>query len=174
MLADVEPIEDDRGLSVRAIEFDRDAFALVFGGQLKDATVPADAGFGVLAAKRIKALALQIGVILEGRLDRPVMGQIDATPVSVAEGGRTGRNEISGLLKVSRVRTAVAKVLGWIIGIPKMEGPSKVEQEAFAAGARCRRGQSCGRAQRAGNLPGGVHRRIDGTEGVCASGNRGG
>src|SRR5208337_4333626 len=112
--------------------------------------------------------------ILEGQLDRPVMGQIDAAPISVAEGGGTGRHEIPGLLEVSRVRTTVPKVLRRIIGIPEVEGPSKVEQEAFAAGAGCGRGQGDGRAQWTGNLSGGVCNGIHGTDGVGCSDDGGG
>ena len=84
--ADVEAVEDDHGLAVGAVEFDGDALAGVGGGKFEDAAIPADAGGGVGAAQRIIALALERGIVLEGQLDGPIVGQIERLPVAVVEG----------------------------------------------------------------------------------------
>ena len=55
--ADVEAVEDDRGLAVGGVEFDGDALARVGGREFEDAAIPADAGGRVGAAQRIEALA---------------------------------------------------------------------------------------------------------------------
>ena len=81
MLSDVEAVEHDRRLAICAIKLDRHPLARILSGDLEDAPIPADAVFGILAAQRIKALALQIGIILEGQFHCPVMRQIDAPPV---------------------------------------------------------------------------------------------
>src|SRR5450631_312736 len=102
MLADKEAVEYHGGLPVCAVEFDPDALAGVLRRQLKDAPVPAHTGLWILAAERIEALALQVGVILEGQLDGPVVGQIDTAPVRFNERRGTGRHKVPRLLKVPR------------------------------------------------------------------------
>ena len=166
MLADIEAVEDDDGLTVCAIEFDRDVFACILCGQFEDAPVPTDTGLGILAAKRIEALALQARVILEGQFDRPVMGQIDAAPVCLNKGGGTGRHKASGLLEVPCVGTAVAEVFVRIVGVAEMEAPPEIEQEAFAVGTGCGRGQTGRHTQRPRNFRGGAHCGINGCESV--------
>ena len=103
-----------------------DALSLV-GSKHEDAAIPAHAGFRISATNRIKAFAIQRGIVLEWQLNHPVMRQIDRLPVAVIKRGCRGGQKVSGLRKLPRTVAAV-EILGRIGGMAEMEAPSRVQQ----------------------------------------------
>ncbi len=128
--ANVEAVEDDGGLAIRAIEFDGDALASVRSREFEDAAIPADAGGRVRAPQRIEPLAGERWIVLEGQFDGPVVRQIDGLPVVVVEEQRADRAEVSGLGEVA----PEIEILRHVSGMTEVEAPAEIEQQAFPAG----------------------------------------
>src|SRR5208283_5310862 len=131
--ANIEAVEHYQGVTVRAVEFDGDAFPCVCGRKFKDAAIPADDRRRVGASQRIKTLAGESGVVLKGQLDGPVVRQIHASPVTIIEGNRASGEKVPRLLEVARHSAPESEVLGWVIGMSKMEAPAEIQEKTFSA-----------------------------------------
>ena len=150
-------VEDHDAIAEDAVELDRDAAARVGPGDEERPAVPADARVGERAAERLRAVAVETAILVEGQIDRPVVRQIDGGP-----GRGPGRvverrlgdaaataNQAAGF----RERTAapVAEILRDVVGVAEMEAPAEVGEQALAAGGGCLR-----RRRRAAEDPGHV------------------
>src|SRR5579863_10395967 len=83
--SDVEAVEHDHGLAVRAIELDGDSLAGVLGTKVEHTPVPADTRGRIFAAQRVEAFVQQIRVVMVGQLNRPIVRQVEAPPVAIVE-----------------------------------------------------------------------------------------
>src|SRR5208337_1473758 len=174
VLADVEAVEDHRGLAVGAVELERNPLALVRVGHFEDPPVPADARGRVIAAEWVEALAEKCGIVCERQLDGPIVRQIDRLPVAVVEGEGTSWQKIAGLLKVACSAAAESEVPGRIRRVAEVKAPSEIEQQALARRMGLRRFLRDARwrcRKRAGSLSRNLHRGCNGAHATGCDGN---
>jgi hypothetical protein len=144
-------VDDDQGVAHRAVELDRQSLACVGGGQGEGSLVPADAGLGELAAQGFVAVGgAQVlvvglagrdvgGIVDEGQLDGPVVGQGDGRPGGGVEGGIGQLADLPvGGGRASLGEGALvgpeAEVAGRILGVAQLEAPVEVQRQALARG----------------------------------------
>ena len=76
-------------------------------------------------------------VVDEGKVDRPVVGQIDLAPLRIVEARLRRTTHTPRLGEGSRaVQLAEAEVLDWIVGIAQGEAPAEVQQQPLAQRVR--------------------------------------
>src|SRR5258706_7974681 len=78
-------IEHHHRVAEHSVELDCNAPSRVCCRKIKHATIPANAGFRIIAAQRFRAMVWKLRSVFEGKLNSPVMGQIDRSPRLVVE-----------------------------------------------------------------------------------------
>src|SRR5258706_16028325 len=78
-------IEHHHRVAEHSVELDCNAPSRVCCRKIKHATIPANAGFGIIAAQRFRAMVWKFRSVFEGKLNGPVVRQIDRSPRLVAE-----------------------------------------------------------------------------------------
>src|SRR5262249_7485827 len=128
--ADEISVEKDESAAESPVEFEDDAAALVFFGDVESAAVPADAGFRISSAERLVTVAVLLFVAHERQLDSPVMRQVDVAPLRVVEFLR-GKPELSafGEVALSGAKSQIARGIG-SVSLEKF--PAEIEEKPLA------------------------------------------
>ena len=135
--SNVKAVEDHHCLPVRTVELDGDSLAGVRGRKLEDAAIPTHTRRRIGPSQRVESFTRKRRVVLERQLYSPIVGQIDRPPVAIVKRDIAGRQKVSSFLKRPASAQPEGKVLGRVVRIAGVEAPAKVEQQAFAARARC-------------------------------------
>ena len=131
-------VEDHDAVAEDAVELDRDAAADVGRGDVERPAVPADARVGERAAERLRAVAVETAILVEGEIDRPVVRQIDGGPAvsrrvverRLGDAAATA-DQAAGFRE--RAAAPVAEILRDVVGVAEMEAPAEVGEQALAA-----------------------------------------
>ena len=138
VLGDEVAVEEDCSVAEDSIELNRDASPCIAGRQHELSPVPANAGLGILAAQGLCTMPHQRRVVVdEGKVNRPVVRQIDLAPRRIVEARRSRPAHLPCLGEGARaVQLAEAEVLDWIVGIAQGEAPAEVQQQPLAQRVR--------------------------------------
>src|SRR3954469_7357801 len=146
------PVQKHQRAAKGSVEFDIDAPAGIFLGQIEGAPIPANASLRIAPPQWFVAMTLLLFIANERQLDRPVMRQVERAPLRIIELCR-GKLEFTTLGEVS-LTLAKAKIVQRVGAIPLKKFPAKVEQQTLTRSYRAgcfRRGYILvGRQQRFG------------------------
>ena len=70
---------------------------------------------------------LEIGIGRKGKLDRPVMRQVDRRPSAVIKGGLSDWTDLSALFRKCILKQAKIEVFVGITGVPQGKPPPEIE-----------------------------------------------
>src|SRR5580704_1570522 len=145
-----EAVQEHECAAERAIEFQDDAPARVFPGNVEYAPVPANTVLRIAATQRFVAVPLQLVIIDERQLDGPVVRQIQRPPFRVVKFLQS-KFELTRLGEVSLTH-AKPQVAPGIASVSRQELPSEIEEETLSRSERFRgvhrRCATIGRQQR--------------------------
>ncbi len=156
VLLDDIAIEDDRRLAEDTVEFQSRALAI--DGDIKDLAIPADAGFGKIAAERLEAVVggrgpshrasgWRISDRARTAVRPPVVRQVERAPRLIVEIRFGGGRRIRPLLGIGAQVGAETEILRHIVEVAEGEPPAVIEQDAARVG-RCNRGVPVSTAER--------------------------
>ena len=123
-------IEHDHRVAEYSIKLHCNASAQVCRRKIKHAPVPANAGFGIIAAQRFRAMVWKFRSVFEGKLNGPVMGQIDRSPRLVVEVQIRDRHKFGSFgERSSSRRRPKCEVLRGIARVAEMKAPAEIQQQ---------------------------------------------
>ncbi len=138
-------VDHDDAVARHAVELEADALAGIGRVQRKGLAVPADAGLRIVTADRLVAMvggivpddAMIVGhqldvLVHEGQLDRPVVRQVNGTPLGIVELDLGGVAAVRPLLGIGALVLAEVEVLVGVVEVTEGKAPPFVQTQALA------------------------------------------
>jgi hypothetical protein len=122
-MADEVAVEENMRVAESAIQFQPEAFVAVFRREREGAAIPTDVIGSEAGANRFKTVA-QIGILVEGQFDGPIVRKVQRAPGAVVESGRGRAGALAGF----------AEAFGDAPLVAQMEFPAEVHEQPLARG----------------------------------------
>src|SRR6059036_9007 len=100
VLADIMAIEHHHRIAKNAVKLDRDPFACVSLRQFERASIPTDTRFGIFSTHRFCAVMKNQRCVDKWQLDRPIMRQVDGSPINIIKIQTSHGQQIAGLCEL--------------------------------------------------------------------------
>src|SRR5579859_3827379 len=128
--AEINSIEHHDRVSKDSVEFERKPAVGVARGNFEHAAIPADTGFGKVAANGLVSVVPEFGRVDKRKSNGEIVRQINRLPLAVVEILARWQKELARFGE--NAAFAEVEILCRIVGVTEMKSPIEIEEETLA------------------------------------------